>query len=185
MISKSPNDSNFRTTNGVLALIQYYRWHNTEVSLCNKRCVNHTFVAKDVWFTHLLLQKTKKSSFLCKKAFFVAKRQKAALHSLHIHSANGTSSTPYLCCLYWAWSCTAQLQMQDWGFTHFPTFAIGLVVLLPLPCSAAHSRSRQLSTFARFIFCLVSELNQLTKLWGASTNMGGEEGKGQSAQELP
>lgn len=71
------------------------------------------------------------------------------------------------------------------GFTHFPTFAISLVVLLPLPCSAAHSRSRQLSTFARFIFCLVSELNQLTKLRGASTNMGGEEGKGQSAQELP
>lgn len=150
MISKSPNDSNFRTTNGVLALIQYYRWHNTEVSLCNKRCVNYTFVAKDVWFTHLLLQKTKKSSFLCKKAFFVAKRQKAALHSLHIHSANGTSSTPYLCCLYWAWSCTAQLQMQDWGIHSFPH-------ICHRPCSSASSSvlSSSLTQQTALHFCQV------------------------------
>lgn len=32
---------------------------------------------------------------------------------------------------------------------------------------------------------MFSELNQLTKIWGGSTNMGGEEGEGQSAQELP
>lgn len=185
MISKSPNDSNFRTTNAVLALIQYYRWHNTEVSLCNKRCVNHTFVAKDVWFTHLLLQKTKKAAF-CVKKLFLLQKDKKLLYTAYTYTVLMVQAVR-LTCVACIEREVAQrsYRCKTGGFTHFPTFAISLVVLLPLPCSAAHSCSRQLSTFARFIFCLVSELNQLTKLQGASTNMGGEEGKGQSAQELP